>query len=233
MVRIPEHVAIIMDGNGRWAQSHGRRRTYGHYIGSKVVDDITKAAVEFKIKYLTLYTFSTENWKRPKSEVRFLMGLLKSSLKKKRKLFKDNNVRFNVIGDVSVFDEIIQNLLMQLMDETKDNEAVVLTLALNYGGKLDILRAAKTIAKRVEDGELSSKDINEKLFEAHLYTANMPDVDLLIRTGGEKRISNFLLWQAAYAEFVFFDKYWPEFTKEDLWQAIEEFSQRKRRFGGL
>ena len=232
-IKIPIHIAIIMDGNGRWAKQQGKKRTYGHYIGSLVLDDITKAAVKLGVQYLTLYTFSTENWKRPKSEVNFLIALLKRQLPKKENLFKENDVRFNVIGDLSVFDEILKNKLKHLMDETKGCSAMILTLALNYGGKREIVQAAKKLAIDVNKGKIDISQINEFSFQKFLYTYNMPDVDLLIRTGGEKRISNFLLWQSSYAEFVFFDKYWPEFTPEDLIDSIKEFNKRQRKFGGL
>ncbi len=229
----PEHVAIIMDGNGRWATSLGKKRTYGHYVGSLVVDKITKTAANVGIKYLTLYTFSTENWKRPKSEVRYLMALLKTQLRKKEVLFRENDVQFKVIGDLSVFDDRIVTMIKDLIGKTENNRRMRLTLALNYGGKHEIVQAAKRLCEDVKKGNVNVCDINEGLFENYLYTFDMPDVDLLIRTGGEKRISNFLLWQSSYAEFVFFDKYWPEFTEEDLLRAIDEFKRRKRRFGGL
>ena len=229
----PYHVAIIMDGNGRWATSLGKKRTYGHYIGSKVVDKITEGAAELGIKYLTLYAFSTENWKRPKSEIRFLMALFKTQLRKKEKLLMNNDVQFSTIGDISVFDERIRNGIEKLKEKTKNNTKMRLTLALNYGGKYEITQAAKRLAEDVKSNRVKVNDIEESLFERYLYTYDMPDVDLLIRTGGEKRISNFLLWQSAYAEFVFFDKYWPEFEVSDLETAIDEFKRRKRRFGGL
>lgn len=229
----PKHVAIIMDGNGRWATSLGKKRTYGHYIGSLVVDKITKAAARIGIKYLTLYAFSTENWSRPKSEVRFLMALLKTQLRKKERLFEDNNVKFGVIGNLSAFDNSIVEVVNGLIKKTENNNGMKLNLALNYGGKYEIVQAVKKVCKDAKNKSLNIDNIDEKIFEGYLYTHGMPDVDLLIRTGGEKRISNFLLWQSSYAEFVFFDKYWPEFTEDDLVAAIDEFKQRKRRFGGL
>lgn len=229
----PEHIAIIMDGNGRWALSLGKRRTYGHYIGSKIVDDITKASVEMGIKYLTLYAFSTENWKRPPSEIKFLISLLHTQIQKKESLFEENEVRFNTIGDVSVYPQKTQDMLKKIKESTKNNRRMVLTLALNYGSKLEITYACKKIAADIKNDKLDVNAISESLINKYLFTYDMPDVDLLIRTGGEKRISNFLLWQSSYAELVFFDKYWPEFTKEDLKEAVEEFKHRKRRFGGL
>ncbi len=229
----PKHIAIIMDGNGRWASSLGKRRTYGHYIGSKVVDDITKASVELGIKYLTLYAFSTENWKRPASEVKFLISLLHTQIQKKETLFEENGIKFNTIGDVSVYPQKTQDMLKRVRELTKNNKRMVLTLALNYGSKPEITAACKKIAADIKKDKLNVSEISEDLINKYLFTYDMPDVDLLIRTGGEKRISNFLLWQSSYAELIFFDKYWPEFTKEDLKEAIEEFKHRKRRFGGL
>ncbi len=229
----PKHVAVIMDGNGRWATSLGKKRTYGHYIGSLVVDKITKSAAKIGIKYLTLYAFSTENWSRPKSEVRFLMALLKTQLRKKERLFEDNNVKFGVIGNLSAFDSRIVEVINGLIKKTANNNGMKLNLALNYGGKYEIVQAVKKVCEDAKNKYLNIDNIDEKIFERYLYTHDMPDVDLLIRTGGEKRISNFLLWQSSYAEFVFFDKHWPEFTEDDLVAAIDEFKQRKRRFGGL
>ncbi|AEA34464.1 isoprenyl transferase [Hippea maritima] len=229
----PYHVAIIMDGNGRWAKQQGKNRTYGHYIGSNVVDKIVEAAIEEGVKYLTLYTFSTENWKRPKSEIRFLMFLLKKQLIKKRELFLRKNVKFNVIGDIDVFEDEIKENINQLIEITENNTGLRVSLALNYGGRYEIVRASKEIARKVKEGLIEPDEIDEKLFAQHLYTYDMPDVDLLIRTGGEKRVSNFLLWQISYGEFVFFDKHWPEFSSDDLKVAIEEFKRRKRKFGGL
>ncbi len=229
----PKHVAIIMDGNGRWATSLGRKRTYGHYVGSLIVDKITKAAARLGVKYLTLYTFSTENWKRPKSEVRFLMSLLKVQLRKKEKLFQENDIEFGVIGDLSVFNEEVKRMIAGLVERTRGNRKMRLTLALNYGGKHEIALACRKLCMDVKEGKRECENIDEELFSKYLYTHDMPDVDLMIRTGGEKRISNFLLYQSSYAEFVFFDKYWPEFTEDDLKLAIDEFKNRKRRFGGL
>lgn len=229
----PKHVAIIMDGNGRWATSLGRKRTYGHYIGSLTVDKITKAAAKLGIDYLTLYTFSTENWKRPKSEVRYLLSLLKVQLRKKERLFQENDIEFGVIGDLSVFSSEIKEMIAGLVERTKGNQKMRLTLALNYGGKHEIVEACRRFCLDVREGRQECNSIDEELFSHYLYTHDMPDVDLMIRTGGEKRVSNFLLYQSSYAEFVFFDKYWPEFTEDDLKLAIDEFKNRKRRFGGL
>ncbi len=231
--KTPIHVAVIMDGNGRWALSLGKNRTYGHYIGSKVVDEITKTASGIGIKYLTLYTFSTENWKRPKSEIRFIISLLNIYLKKTERLFCKNNIKFNFIGNIKAFPEKTQYILQSVTQKTKHNEAMTLTLALNYGSRFEITQACKKIARDAKEGKLSIEDISEGTINSYLCTKDMPDVDLLIRTGSEKRISNFLLWEASYAEFVFLDKYWPEFTKSDFIKAIKEFKKRQRKFGGL
>ncbi len=230
---LPIHIAIIMDGNGRWAKQRNKKRTYGHYVGARVVDDIAEQCSKMGIKYLTLYTFSTENWKRPKSEVKFLLHLLRIQIRKKENLFKENNIKFNVIGDISVFDSDTQQILNNMIYKTKNNKSTTLTLALNYGSKQEIVKSFKSLSEELLNGEIGKDDISEDLIEKHLYTINIPDVDLLIRTGGEKRISNFMLWQISYAELVFFDKYWPEFTPKDLISAIDEFKKRKRRFGGL
>ncbi len=229
----PRHVAIIMDGNGRWAQEKGRNRTYGHVKGSEVVDIVTRKAAKSGVEFLTLYAFSTENWKRPSSEVKFLVSLLNRYLNRKRHLFVEENIRFNIIGDLSRFPLETVELMDELMRETKENNRMVLTLALNYGSRREILRAARLIAEDVACGSLSVDKLDEEVFSRYLYTSGLPDVDLVIRTGGEVRISNFLLWQSYYAELVFFDKYWPDFTEEDFERAIEEFKHRKRRFGGL
>ncbi len=230
---LPKHIAIIMDGNGRWAQSHGKNRTYGHYIGSQVADSITRYCAAINIQYLTLYTFSTENWKRPKSEVTFLMNLLKRGILKKSKIFLENDIRFNTIGDISKLNPEIQEVLTEAVDKTKNGKTLTLTLALNYGSRYEITQAVRKIAQLAKENKLKIEDISQETINNYLYTNNMPNVDLLIRTAGEKRISNFLLWQSSYAEFVFFDKYWPDFTEDDLQQAILEFQNRKRRFGGL
>jgi undecaprenyl diphosphate synthase len=230
---LPNHVAIIMDGNGRWATSRGKNRTYGHYIGSQVIDEIARFCVDKNIHFLTLYTFSTENWKRPASEVKFLMSLLRVQMKKKSELFETNSIKFNVIGDLSAFDNETQIILKDMIEKTKHNDRLTLTLALNYGSKLEITNALRNIAKDILNKKIAPNDITENLINKYLYTNDMPDVDLLIRTGGEKRISNFLLWQLSYAEFIFFDKYWPDFNKDDMHIAIDEFKNRKRRFGGL
>ncbi len=230
---LPLHIAIIMDGNGRWALSLGKNRTYGHYVGSNTVDSIVKACVGLKIKYLTLYAFSTENWKRPKSEIKFLISLLNTQVKKKENIFMQENVKFNTIGNIDAFPKKTQDILNNIEKKTKNNTTMTLTLALNYGSKLEITQAFKKMANDIINKKMKIEDITETVIDNYLYTKGIPSVDLLIRTGGEKRISNFLLWQSSYAEFVFFEKYWPEFTKNDLIIAIDEFKNRKRRFGGL
>ncbi len=229
----PSHIAIIMDGNGRWAGNLGRRRIYGHFIGSKVADEVVKKCSSLEVKYLTLYTFSTENWKRPKSEIRFLISLLNKQLINKKKQFHKYDIKFNVIGDISSLPDKTQNIINDIMFETKHHSNFVLTLALNYGSRKEIVETSKKLYKLIKDGKINISDIDENMFSRFLYTEGVPDVDLMIRTGKEKRISNFLLWQSSYAEFVFFDKYWPDFTVNDLEMAIEEFKTRKRKFGGL
>ena len=230
---LPLHIAIIMDGNGRWALSLGKNRTYGHYIGSNTVDSIVKACIKLKIRYLTLYTFSTENWKRPKSEINFLISLLNTQIKKKENMFIQENIKFNIIGDTDAFPKKTQSILDNIVKKTKNNTEMTLTLALNYGSKFEITQAFKKMAADIINKKIEIEDITEETIDNYLYTKGIPSVDLLIRTGGEKRISNFLLWQSSYAEFVFFQKYWPEFTENDLLFAIDEFKKRKRRFGGL
>ncbi len=229
----PHHVAIIMDGNGRWALAQGKKRTYGHFVGSQVVDKITRVCAKIGIEYLTLYAFSTENWKRPPSEVRFLMSLLNTHLRKQEHLLNENRIRFNVIGDLSSFSPKTKSIIQRLMEKTLNHDRMCLTLALNYGSKMEITTACKRIAQKVKDGLLQPEEITQKTVSEHLFSHDLPDVDLLIRTGGEKRISNFMLWQCSYAEFVFMDKYWPDFDEKDLIAAIDEFKHRKRRFGGL
>ena len=230
---LPSHIAIIMDGNGRWASNLGKKRIYGHFIGSKVADKIAHKCSALGVKYLTLYTFSTENWKRPESEVRFLIGLLNRQLINKREQFHNDGTRFNVIGNISSLPDRTQNIINDIMFETKYNSNFVLTLALNYGSRNEIVEASKKLYRFIKNGKIDINDVDEDMFSRFLYTEGMPDVDLMIRTGREKRISNFLLWQSSYAEFVFFDKYWPDFTVSDLEMAVEEFKTRKRRFGGL
>jgi undecaprenyl diphosphate synthase len=228
---LPKHIAVIMDGNGRWAKQRGGLRINGHKQGIEAVREATEGAAELGIKYLTLYTFSTENWSRPKMEVDFLMQLLVDSIEKEIPVLKKNNVKLNIIGDFETLPLKCQKALLAGMQETSQNDGLLLSLALNYSGKWDILEATKQIAAKVKEGEIDIKDIDEKLFNRYLSTPNIPDVDLMIRTGGDHRISNYLLWQMAYAELFFMDDFWPEFKREHLYNAIDSYQNRERRFG--
>ena len=229
MTRIPQHIAIIMDGNGRWAMERGKERTYGHQAGVETVRRITKECVRLGVKYLTLYTFSTENWNRPTDEVAALMGLVLTSLEDE--IFMKNNVRFRVIGDRSRIPAEVNKKLDETEQHTANNSAMTMVVALSYSSKLEIVKATQSIAQQVKDGVLKVEDINEATIDQNLWTNFMPDPDLLIRTGGEVRISNYLLWQIAYSELYFCDTYWPAFMEEDLHKAIGSFQQRQRRFG--
>lgn len=227
--RLPQHVAIIMDGNGRWAQERGKKRMEGHSVGVDRVHEITEAATNLGLKYLTLYTFSIENWNRPKEEVDALMQLLMERIDSK--LFMENNVGFKVIGDRSRLPDLVLEALESLEDVTSNNDGMCLTMAVSYSSKWELTDATKRIATKVKNGEIEPEDIDEKLISDHLLTAYMPDPDLMIRTGGEKRISNYLLWQTAYSEFYFTDIYWPQFGPEELYKAIVDYQHRQRRFG--
>ncbi len=229
--KIPEHVAIIMDGNGRWAKNQGKPRVFGHKNGVKSVQDIVEAAAEIGIKVLTLYTFSTENWNRPKQEVDILMGLLVSSLRKELKTLIKNNIKLQTIGKIDMLPKKVVKELKEVIEKTKNNTRLTLNLALNYGAREEIVNAIKIISKKVVNNAISVEEIDENIINNHLYTVTLPDVDFLIRTSGEKRISNFLLWQIAYAEFYFTDVLWPDFRKEHFFEAIEVFQKRERRFG--
>ena len=229
--KLPKHVAIIMDGNGRWAKQQGKPRVFGHKNGVKSVQEIVEAAAEIGINTLTLYTFSTENWNRPKQEVDVLMGLLVRSLKKELKTLIKNNIKLQTIGKIDQLPEKVVAELKEVIEKTKNNTSLTLNLALNYGAREEIVNAIKIISKKVVNNELSIAEIDENIINNHLYTVTLPDVDFLIRTSGEKRISNFLLWQIAYAEFYFTDVLWPDFRKEHFFQAIKEYQQRERRFG--
>ncbi|MCX5773569.1 MAG: di-trans,poly-cis-decaprenylcistransferase [Fusobacteria bacterium] len=222
-----QHIAIIMDGNGRWAENQGYKRIKGHTKGAEVVRNITTYCAEIGIKYLTLYAFSTENWKRSSEEVAFLMELLATYLKKELKTYMKNNIRFQVIGDLSKFSLSLQKQINKCINETKNNSALTQILALNYGSRDEIIRAIK----RIPQDAIAS--LNEAIFESYLDTQDTPPVDLLIRTSGEERISNFLLWQIAYAEFYFTPVLWPDFTENILEDAISVFNSRERRFGGM
>jgi len=229
--KIPEHVAIIMDGNGRWAKNQGKPRVFGHKNGVKSVQDIVEAAAEIGIKVLTLYTFSTENWNRPKQEIDILMGLLVSSLRKELKTLTKNNIKLQTIGKINMLPKKVVKELKEVIEKTKNNTRLTLNLALNYGAREEIVNAIKNISKKVVNNAISVEEIDENIINNHLYTVTLPDVDFLIRTSGEKRISNFLLWQIAYAEFYFTDVLWPDFRKEHFFEAIEAYQNRERRFG--
>ncbi len=229
MKRIPTHVAIIMDGNGRWAAERGKERSFGHQAGVETVRRITSECVRLGVKYLTLYTFSTENWNRPEDEVSALMGLVLSSLEDE--IFMKNNVRFRVIGDVKRLPENVRAKLRETEEHTAANTTMTMVVALSYSARWEMTHALQNIVADVQAGRVHADDVDEKLVGQHLETAFMPDPDLLIRTGGELRVSNFLLWQIAYSELYFCDTYWPDFNEADLDRAIIDFQSRQRRFG--
>ena len=227
--RIPRHIAIIMDGNGRWAKERGKERSYGHQAGVDTVRRITSECVRLGVKFLTLYTFSTENWSRPETEIAALMGLVLSSLGDE--IFMKNNVRFQVVGDIQRLPQSVQDKLQETMEHTARNTAMTMVVALSYSSRWELTRAAQSIARDVKAGTLQPEDITEELMNERLETAVMPDPELLIRTGGELRISNYMLWQIAYSELYFCDTYWPDFDEADLHQAIASYQARQRRFG--
>lgn len=229
--RVPRHIAIIMDGNGRWAKRQGKPRLYGHKKGVASVQEIVQCAAEWGVDVLTLYAFSTENWKRPADEVSGLMGLLKNYLQKELSKMLQNSIRLTCIGDVAKLPKDVREVLDKTIRETAGNTKLTLNLALSYGGRAELLQAIRTIATEVSAGSLDPDEINEQLIDSHLYTADLPDPDLLIRTGGEARLSNFLLWQASYAEIYFTDIMWPDFREHAFSSAIQEFQGRERRFG--
>lgn len=234
MERIPQHVAIIMDGNGRWANEHGKPRSYGHQMGVETVRRITSECTRLGVKYLTLYTFSTENWSRPADEVSALMGLVLSSLEDE--IFMKNNVRFRVIGDTERLPQDVQEKLRETEEHTRDNTAMTMVVALSYSARWEMAKAVRDIvrekvAKATTPSDISTADITEEWVGKRLQTSFMPDPDLLIRTGGEVRVSNFLLWQIAYSELYFCDTYWPDFNEADLHKAIASYQSRQRRFG--
>ena len=229
--RIPRHVAIIMDGNGRWAKRQGLARMFGHRQGVETVHKITEAAAELGIEYLTLYAFSTENWNRPKEEVDALMSLLVDTIVKETPTLMRNNVRLSTIGDLSRLPDNAQQKFQTCMAQTQANTGLNLVIALSYSARWEIIQATRAIAAAIQKGELLTEDINEEVITAHMTTAHMPDPDLLIRTSGELRISNFLLWQLAYSELYFTDCLWPEFTEEEFYHAIVDYQHRERRFG--
>ena len=229
--KLPQHVAVIMDGNGRWAKSRDQERTFGHKNAIKAVREVINACNEVNIPYLTLYTFSTENWNRPTEEVNTLMDLLSSTLLQEAEEIFSKGLRIHAIGDLDRLPDTVREQLLNIIELTKNNNKGNLILALSYGSQREILNAVKEISKKVKHGEVDINDIDEKLFENHLYTKDFPPVDLLIRTSGEVRISNFLLWQIAYAELQFLDTLWPDFTKEDFFQCIVNYQSKERRFG--
>lgn len=228
---IPTHLACIMDGNGRWAQRQEKARFMGHHEGVTSVREVTEACAEIGVEYLTLYTFSTENWERPDPEVNALMELLVHTVQEERATLMDNDIRLRTIGDLTQLPTACQEALEQTKADTAENERMSLTLALSYSGRTELIQAMQALAERAQDGTLSPDEIDEDRLEEHLDTTNMPDPDLLIRTGGEYRLSNFLLWQCAYTELFITEQYWPEFRREQLYRAIRSYQDRERRYG--
>jgi undecaprenyl diphosphate synthase len=228
---LPKHLAIIMDGNGRWAKQQGLLRAFGHESGTKSVKVIIEASAKLGIEFLTLYAFSTENWNRPKLEVETLMKVLINSLKKELVTLQKNNIKLNAIGNLEKLPKSAQKELLDVIDKTKDNTQMTLTLALSYGSREELVSAVRNICNKVKNNIISIDTIDDSIINEHLYTQNLPDVDLLIRTSGEHRISNFLLWQIAYAELYFTDILWPDFKEQDLYEAIISYQKRERRFG--
>lgn len=232
IMNIPEHIAIIMDGNRRWAREKGVETKEGHKAGADNLEKIAKDCNELGVKYLTVYAFSTENWKRSQEEVSALMILLRNYLKKFSKNANKEGIRIKILGDVSVLDDGLRKSINDAVERTKNGTGLTLNIAFNYGGRAELVYAMKRIAKKVADNEIKIEDINENLISANIYTENQPDPDLLIRPGGELRTSNFLPWQLVYSEFYFTDKFWPDFSKDDLLDAIKTFNKRNRKFGG-
>lgn len=228
---LPEHIAIIMDGNRRWAKEKKLEVKQGHYAGAENLEKIAQYANKIGIKYMTVYAFSTENWKRSENEVKALMMILKNYIEKLLERTSANNIKINILGDISRLEIGLQNSINKIIDKTKNNTGLTLNIAFNYGGRAEILRATKHIAEEVHEGKLDLEKIDEKCIENHLYTKGQPDPDILIRTSGEIRISNFLLWQLAYTEFIFIDKYWPDFNENDIEESIHIFQKRHRKFG--
>lgn len=232
-LNLPVHIGIIMDGNGRWAKKRGLPRKAGHSAGANVFRKITRYCSDIGIKYLTVYAFSTENWKRPSDEVNSLMNLFKSYLEEALQDFKDDSIVVKFIGDKSQFNDDLKTLMIENEESSKNRDGMVLNIAMNYGSRDEIVRAVKNISLDVKNGKISEDDINDNLVSNYLYTAGQPDPDLIIRPSGEYRISNFMLWQSAYTEFVIMNKLWPDFDKSDLDEAINIFSKRSRRYGGV
>ncbi|MGP1556773.1 isoprenyl transferase [Peptostreptococcus stomatis] len=231
--KVPAHIAIIMDGNGRWAKSRFMPRTYGHKVGVETIRKVVKECSRLGVKYLTLYAFSTENWKRPKEEVSALMGLLVKYLRNELEELHKNNVKILTLGDISKLPQACIEELDHAKEKTKDNRGLVMSLALNYGGRNDLVNAVKNISQEVVDGKISVDDIGDDLISSHLSTKESPDPDLVVRTSGEQRLSNFLLWELAYSEFYFADIHWPDFDEKELQKAIFAYQSRDRRFGGI
>ncbi|MFO7820823.1 MAG: isoprenyl transferase [Lentisphaeria bacterium] len=229
---LPRHVAVIMDGNGRWAQQHNLPRIEGHRAGAEAVRRIVEVCSETEVEYLTLYAFSTENWQRPRPEVRQLMALLREFLETRRQDFDKHKIRLNTIGEIERLPKAVQKKLRKTIEETQAHDRGTVTLALNYGSRTEIIRATQSIATEVAAGQLKAADITEELFKRKLFTAGLPDPDLIIRTSGEQRLSNFLLWQASYAELWFTETLWPDFSKAEFRAALEEYKRRQRRYGG-
>lgn len=229
--KLPQHVAVIMDGNGRWAKQHGKPRIFGHKNGVQSVREISEAAAEIGVSYLTLYAFSTENWSRPATEVSALMHLLVETVKRELRTLNDNAIRLNAIGDLEKLPPKTHKALMDGIASTQHNDRMTLTLALNYSSRWEITRAMRLIASKIKTGELDTEDISDQLIHTHLTTHDMPDPELLIRTSGEHRVSNYLLWQLAYTEFYFSDVFWPAFRKQHFYQALLDYQMRERRFG--
>lgn len=230
---IPDHIACIMDGNGRWAQRREKARVVGHHEGVESVRDVTEACAEIGVDYLTLYTFSTENWERPEPEIEALMELLVHTVQEERSTLMENDVRLRIIGDLGALPDSCQEALAQTKKATAENSRMTLTLALSYSGRWEILQAVQALAEKVQNGTLRPEDIDASHFEEHLDTRGMPDPDLLVRTGGEFRLSNFLLWQSAYTELYITDQYWPDFRRDQLYGAIRSYQDRDRRFGRI
>ena len=228
---MPKHIAIIMDGNRRWARAQGKPASFGHKVGAKTLEKIVRYANKIGLKYITVYAFSTENWKRAEEEVNALMMLLQSYLDDYSKRADSENIKVKVLGDITALSQGMQKSIVKCMERTKNNTGVTFNIALNYGGRDEIVKAVQNIAKQIKNNQLEVEDINEKIIKDNLYTVGQPDPDLVIRTSGEKRLSNFLPWQVVYAEFLFVDKNWPDFTEQDLDNAIIEYQKRTRKFG--
>lgn len=233
MNKLPKHIGIIMDGNGRWAKKRGLPRTFGHREGTKRVIEIVEACYKLGIKSLSLYAFSTENWKRPESEISKLMDLLIYYIENQLEKIKKNNIKINLLGDISQLPTKVKLSVGRALNETKHNDKMILNIGLNYGGRDEIVRATKLVVEEVLNGNIKLEDITSKVFENHLYTSNQDELDLLIRPSGELRVSNFMLYQLAYSEFWFSDVLWPDFTEEVLLNAISDFQKRSRRYGGI